>query len=184
MIPPIPWTANTSSESSISSFFLTSWIIGKQTSAPTMPITIAAPGETKPAAGVIVASPAIAPVAKPTLVGLPTLIRSISNQTSAAMLAPRWVLMIALAASSLAERAEPPLKPNQPIHNSAAPAMVSEGLCGSISWRGKPWRLPTSAAATSAETPAVVWTTIPPAKSSVPIAASQPLPQTQWATGT
>ena len=62
--------------------------------------------------------------------------------------------------------------------------MVNDGLCGSISCLGKPWRLPISAAATSAETPAVVWTTIPPAKSSVPMPASQPPPQTQWATGT
>ena len=43
--------------------------------------------------------------------------------------------------------------------------------------------LPSSVAATSAETPAVVWTTIPPAKSSTPSAASQPPPHTQWVTG-
>ena len=38
-------------------------------------------------------------------------------------------------------------------------------------------------AATRAETPAVVWTTMPPAKSRTPRWASQPPPQTQCATG-
>ena len=31
--------------------------------------------------------------------------------------------------------------------------------------------------------PALMWTTVPPAKSSTPISPSQPPPQTQWATG-
>ena len=38
-------------------------------------------------------------------------------------------------------------------------------------------------AATSAATPALTWTTVPPAKSSAPILASQPPPHTQCATG-
>ena len=100
------------------------------------------------------------------------------------MQAAAWVLMIAAAALSEAVSADPPLNPNQPVHSSAAPAMVSAGLCGSISVLGKPARRPSSAAATSAETPAVVWTTMPPAKSSTPsLVASQPPPQIQWATG-
>ena len=131
-----------------------------------------------------VARPAIAPVAQPTLVGLPTVNFSTSSHTSAATLAARWVLMMALEASSVAVSALPPLKPNQPTQSSAAPAMVSAGACGSISVRGQPMRLPSSRATTSAETPAVVWTTMPPAKSSVPNRlASQPPPHTQCATG-
>ncbi len=122
----------------------------------TTPNSIAAPGEMNPAAGVTVASPAMAPVAKPTLVGLPTCHFSMASQASAAMLAATWVLRIAAAASSLAASAEPPLNPNQPIHSSPAPAMVRAGLCGSISTLGKPARLPSSSATTSAETPAVV----------------------------
>ena len=71
-MPPTPWTAKTSSESSISSFCFTSWIIGKHAAAAITPNNSAAPGEIIPAAGVTVARPAIAPVAKPTLVALPT----------------------------------------------------------------------------------------------------------------
>ena len=41
----------------------------------------------------------------------------------------------------------------------------------------------TTTARTSAETPAVTWTTMPPAKSMIPKSASQPPPQIQWAAG-
>ena len=48
----------------------------------------------------------------------------------------------------------------------------------------KPLRLPSTIAATSAEAPLVMCTTVPPAKSSVPRARSQPpVPHTQWAIG-
>ena len=42
---------------------------------------------------------------------------------------------------------------------------------------------PTHIAATSAATPAFTCTTVPPAKSSAPMSASQPPPQTQCAIG-
>ena len=129
------------------------------------------------------ARPAIAPVAKPTVVGLPKLIRSIRIQTSAATDAATWVFKIALEASAEADSAEPPLKPNQPTHSRTAPSMVIPGACGSSALEGKPLRLPSSSAITSAETPAVVWTTMPPAKSSTPMPDSQPPPHTQCATG-
>ena len=145
----------------------------------------APPGPTEPAAGVIVASPATAPVAKPTAVDLPTLIRSISSHTNAATDAAICVLMIAAAApSSLAVSAEPPLKPNQPTHNRPAPTTVSDGLCGSINVLGKPMRLPSISATTNADTPAVVCTTMPPAKSITPWSARNPPPHTQRVTGT
>ena len=76
------------------------------------------------------------------------------------------------------------MKPNQPTHSIAAPAMVMPGLCGGITWLGKPRRAPIVSAQTSAATPAEVWTTMPPAKSITPSVASQPLPHTQWAIGT
>jgi hypothetical protein len=137
----------------------------------------------KPAAGVTVASPAMAPVAKPTVVGFPKVKRSMASHTSAAVEAAAWVLMIALAAPSEAVRAEPPLKPNQPTHSSIAPSIVRPGACGISAAPGKPCRRPSSSAMTRAEIPAVVWTTIPPAKSSTPRSASQPPPHTQCATG-
>jgi hypothetical protein len=50
-------------------------------------------------------------------------------------------------------------------------------------WTGKALPLAEQQRDTSAETPAVVWTTMPPAKSSTPACASQPPPHTQCATG-
>ena len=91
--------------------------------------------------------------------------------------------MMADAALASAASALPPLKPNQPTQSMPAPAMVMPGRCGGSKCAGKPRRLPIRIAATSAETPAVVCTTMPPAKSSVPSEASQPPPQTQCATG-
>ena len=183
-MPPTPCTANTSSESSILSLPLTIPTNQKQMIAAKMPKIIAPPGPITPAAGVIVANPATAPVANPTAVALPTLIRSIKSHTNAAAEAPICVLIIALAAASLAANADPPLKPNQPTHNNPAPATVRAGLWGNISVLGKPIRLPSISATISAETPAVVWTTMPPAKSITPCSAKNPLPQTQRVTGT
>src|SRR5204862_5997373 len=99
--------------------------------------------------------------------------------------AANWVARIADAAEALAASALPPLKPNQPTHSIAAPTVVIAGYCGGEIRFGKPSRGPISHAATRADTPAVVCTTMPPAKSIVPNPASQPsLPHTQWATGT
>ncbi len=88
-----------------------------------------------------------------------------------------------MPALPLAASALPPLKPNQPTHSIAAPAMVIPGLCGVIGSWGKPRLGPRTRASTSADAPAVRWTTSPPAKSMTPSAASQPPPQIQWATG-
>ena len=83
-----------------------------------------------------------------------------------------------------AVRAEPPLKPNQPTHSMPAPVTVMVMLCGIIGVCMKPRREPSTTAATRAATPAVMWTTVPPAKSSRPRLNSQPsAAQTQWQTG-
>ena len=55
------------------------------------------------------------------------------------------------------------------------PALIVGGM-GVVA---KPLRLPSTRAATSAATPALICTTVPPAKSSRPISMSQPPPQTQ-----
>ncbi len=93
------------------------------------------------------------------------------------------VTSIAMPASPPALSALPALKPNQPTHNMPAPVIVMVMLCGIIAVRGKPRRLPSTIAVTMAATPAVICTTVPPAKSSRPICPSQPPPQTQWHTG-
>src|SRR2546427_4631227 len=71
-------------------------------------------GPTKPEAGVIATSPATAPDAAPSTVGLPRLIHSVNIQPSAAAAAPVLVAVNALTASPLASSALPALKPNQP----------------------------------------------------------------------
>jgi hypothetical protein len=62
--------------------------------------------------------------------------------------------------------AEPALKPNQPTHSSEAPITVSVRLCGAIDSLPKPWRLPSISAVARPAIPALMCTTVPPAKSS------------------
>ena len=83
-----------------------------------------------------------------------------------------------------AASALPALKPNQP--NQSRPGaeqherhVVRQSSPAFLKSR----RGPTQIAATSAATPAFTCTTVPPAKSSAPIFASQPPPQTQCAIG-
>jgi hypothetical protein len=65
-----------------------------------------------------------------------------------------------------------------------APKTVSGSECGSIASRGQPRRLPTTRMKASAATPALMCTTVPPAKSRAPRLNSQPVGlNTQWATG-
>jgi ammonium transporter, Amt family len=82
-----------------------------------------------------------------------------------------------------ATSALPALKPNQPNQSSAAPSAVRAMLEGNMASLPKPMRLPSTSASTSPATPALMWTTVPPAKSSAPMEAIQPLPHTQWAIG-
>ena len=93
------------------------------------------------------------------------------------------VTMKALAARPPAVSAEPALKPNQPNHRRPAPRTVIGTSCGSIR-SPLTTRRPMSSATISAETPELMWTTVPPAKSSAPSLNSQPsVAQTQWAIG-
>ena len=93
------------------------------------------------------------------------------------------VVVKASAAEVLAASALPALKPNQPNQSRPAPSSMNGTLCGISADDLKSLRRPTTIAATSAATPALTCTTVPPAKSSAPILASQPPPQTQWAIG-
>src|SRR5215210_7742822 len=94
------------------------------------PTRIAATGPTKPAAGVMATSPATAPEAAPSTVGLPRAIHSVNIQPSAAAAAAVLVARNALAARALASSALPALKPNHPNHSRAAPITVIGRLCG------------------------------------------------------
>src|SRR5437879_5634158 len=142
-------------------------------------------GPTYPEAGVMATSPQTAPTEMPTADGFPFRIQSVSIQLTAAAAAARFVTTSAFTANALAARALPALKPNQPNHNRDAPSITYGMLFGRLSKRPMPSLLPITRAAATAETPAAVWTTNPPAKSRTPSDLSQPpMPQFQWAMGT
>src|SRR6266513_2891739 len=152
--------------------------------APIAPIATDASGVTYPEAGVIATSPTTRPVAAPTAVALPLRIQSRQVHVTMAIAAAVLVAVKAWAARPLAARADPALKPNQPNHSNPAPSSTSGTLWGTIGTRLKSRRGPSMRAATSAETPELMCTTVPPAKSSAPSFWSQPpAPQTQWARG-
>ena len=80
-------------------------------------------------------------------------------------------------------RADPALNPNQPNHRMPVPSMVNGRLWGGIASLGQPFRLPMMSTTASAATPALMWTTAPPAKSRAPRLNSHPFGlNTQWAT--
>ena len=83
----------------------------------------------------------------------------------------------------LAASALPALNPNHPNHRTPAPSSVNGTLCGSSDEDGYSRRLPSASATATAAIAAFTCTTVPPAKSSAPICASQPPPQTQCAIG-
>src|SRR5512134_914338 len=98
--------------------------------AATAPMTMAASGVTKPAAGVMATSPTTMPVTMPSTLGL--LSRQLRNiQTNPADAAAVLVVTTAFTARPFAPNALPPLKPNQPIHSSPAPRTVKGILDGS-----------------------------------------------------
>src|SRR4030095_8878163 len=140
-------------------------------------------GLTNPAAGVMATSPPTIAVAQPTAVGLPERIMSRNVQTTSVAAGASIVVTKARPAIGLAARALPALKPNHPNQSRPAPSSTNGTLCGSSDDDGYSCRLPTTMAATSAATPALTCTTVPPAKSSAPILASQPPPHTQCALG-
>ena len=96
----------------------------KQSAPEANPIATPPSGPMKPDAGVTAARPAIAPVARPSALGLPCLTHSKPTQVSAATDAERWVTAIAIAACPLAASALPPLNPNQPTQSMPVPVTV------------------------------------------------------------
>src|SRR5215831_7582158 len=153
------------------------------------PMIRAAPGVTNPEAGVIATNPATAPEMAPMALGFPLRNHSAPPQPTTAAAAAKWVATKALVARLPAARALPALNPNQPTHSRHAPTKLSTTLCGVIASFGYPTRLPRYKAQTSADTPDVTCTTVPPAKSrqgNFPpreAFSSPPLPHTMWAMG-
>src|SRR5215210_1962787 len=117
-IPPTPCTPNTSSASSAPSIRFSPDTPHRHTTPAARPITRAPIGPTKPHAGVIATSPAIAPDAAPSIEGLPLLIHSPKVHDITAAAVATMVLTYAIAAVPAASRLEPTLNPNQPTHSS------------------------------------------------------------------
>src|ERR1700684_2153625 len=146
-------------------------------------------GVTNPEAGVMATSPATAPEIAPNAVHRPCRINSAALQPTAAAAAPKWVATNAEVASVPAPKADPALNPNHPTHSRQAPTKLNTTECGAMDSCGYPTRLPRYNAVTSADTPDVTCTTVPPAKSRQgkrpPSAAlsNPPLPQTICAMG-
>src|ERR1700730_12149140 len=112
-------------------------------------------------------SPATAPEIPPSALARPFLIHSAALQLSAAAAAAKCVATNALVANGLPASALPALKPKHPTHSKHAPIKLSTKLCGGIGCLGNPVRLPRYSAHTNADTPELMVTTVPPAKSSV-----------------
>src|SRR2546427_8276135 len=183
-MPPAPWHAKTSSEPA--SVARARQLPTKLHRTPaTRPMMIDGIGPTYREAGVIATRRQTAPSATPTAEGFFFLTQSVSIQLTAAPAAARFVTTSALTASSFALRALPALKPNHPNHSTEAPRITYGMLFGRLSRRSMPWRRPMTRAAATAETPAAVWTTEPPAKSMTPSDLGKPpMPQLQCAIGT
>src|SRR5579863_6191582 len=152
------------------------------------PINSAGMGFTKPEAGVIATSPATAPEMAPNTLGFPVFSHSAIIHPSAAEAVAKCVATKALVAREDAARALPALNPNQPTHSRHAPMTLSTRLWGRIDSTPYPLRRPRYKAQTSADTPDVMWTTVPPAKSKAGIfpqvAPRKPfLPHTMCAIG-
>ena len=182
-MPPTPWMPKTSHTSSAFSRRLRPDTPHRHSGPAITPMAMEPIGPTRPAAGVMVTNPATAPEAAPSIEALPLCSPSATSQATVAAPVAKMVLIKASPAMPLAAPAEPALKPNQPTHSSEAPTMVSVRLCGGSASLPKPMRLPVMYAPTSPATAALMWTTVPPAKSSAPSSASRPPPQTMCAMG-
>ena len=109
--------------------------------------------------------PATTPEAAPIDVALPSLSFSTSIHPSIAAHVATAVLIHTRAAVSSGASSDPTLNPNQPNHSRPAPIMTTGTLCGRMAILPKPSRLPTMIARTRPAMPALMWTTVPPAKS-------------------
>src|SRR3989454_2250688 len=137
-MPPAPWHAKTSSESS--SVVRARQLPTKLHRTPaTRPMMIDGIGPTYPEAGVIATRPQTAPTAIPTADGFFFLTQSVSIQLTAAPAAAKFVTTSAFTAKAFAARALPALKPNPPNQRTEAPRITYRKLFGRPSKRSTPF---------------------------------------------
>src|SRR3984893_17265262 len=144
-----------------------------------MPMTTEAQIGTYPAAGVIVARPATAPVSRPTKCGFFAYHHSTNSHVVAAKDAAMSVFKKAVAVMSSTLTSLPALNPYQPNQSRPVPSAMNGMLCA----ESTNLRLPTYSTDASAAQPALAWTTMPPAKSRAPQCASRPPPQNMCTNG-
>src|SRR5919106_2216977 len=137
----------------------------------------------KPAAGVTPARPEMAPLMTAVVEGFPALFHERNSHTIADVAEPTCVTSRVLAARPPDANALPELNPNQPIHSRLAPRTARGMLWGTMISGPKFLLRPKTKAAAMDASPALVWITMPPAKSKTPRSASQPRPHIQWARG-
>ncbi|OOL31617.1 hypothetical protein GQ85_12485 [Rhodococcus rhodochrous] len=122
----------------------------------------------------IATSAAMRPDAAPRVVACPS--RSFSTISQPQMPAHDAAMVLSTTTEALlsAASAEPPLNPNQPKNRMPAPRTVSGRLCGRGGFRNER-RLPRTMMTARAAMPALMWTAVPPAKSTAPrVLAIQP----------
>ncbi len=183
-MPPTPWQGKTSSVSS-SVDFVRRWTATLLMTLAARPIVMLWATVTNPAAGVIATRPTTAPMQAPSAEGF--LPRNQSKKIQPSMAEALAVLVVAkaTAASPLAFRALPALKPNQPNQSMPVPSRTNgifAGIC-SCPWMWA-WRRSRMIAPASAAQPADMWTTVPPAKSLTPHLKKRPSGcHVAWASG-
>ena len=135
-IPPTPWHANTSNESSIRDLPDLQLATKFEITPAAKPIINADETLTYPAAGVIATNPTTAPIAMPVADGFPLITQSESIQLTAAAAAAKFVVTSAETAKSFAANALPALNPNHPNQSNAAPKSTYGMLVGlnSVAW--------------------------------------------------
>src|SRR5215510_12431341 len=92
--------------------------------------------DTYPATGVMVASPAMVPVAVPSAVGFPRCAHSLNIHNTVAVEAAMWVATKAPIAWAFAPNELPAWSPNQPNQRRPAPSTVRGRLWGGIGVAG------------------------------------------------
>src|ERR1035438_6929920 len=128
----------------------------------------------------MVASAATAPVNRPRKCGLRLLNHSTTSHATAPKDAAMSVFRNATAVIESTRNSLPALNPYHPNQSSPVPSATSGMLCGPLSATR---RLPTYSTDAKAAMPAILCTTMPPAKSFTPQDASSPPPHTMCTNG-
>jgi hypothetical protein len=131
-----------------------------------------------------VARGATAPEAAPTALGFLSMSQAKISHDIIAAAAAVLVTTKALVATPSAAKLLPALNPNHPNQSNAAPRTTMGTLAGPIGCSGNPILRPMIRAEAKAPAPALMCTTVPPAKSIAPQLKIRPAPsQTMWAIG-